>query len=84
MHRQPDRRLVRRRPLNPVPFVRRDVDEAGRHLQGSVLEPEPCSAHQDHDPLVLILVVPEAIGRSVAVGDDSLDADVGGIDEGLN
>src|ERR1022692_41475 len=56
MHRQPDRRLVRRRPLDPVPFVRRDVDEvAGLHLHDLVIEAEPCCAIQHHDPFVPIL-----------------------------
>src|SRR5437588_3972499 len=40
---QPDRRLVRRRPINPVLLVGRDVYEVARlHLDGGILEPTPC------------------------------------------
>src|ERR1039457_4397490 len=42
MHRQPDGRLIRRGPFDPVPLVWRDVDEiAGLHLPHSVRELEP-------------------------------------------
>ena len=69
----------------PDGAVRRDVQEvAGRHLDRLfvILEPKPRCAAQDHDPFRVILVVPETRGRGVALGDDALDADVGGFDQG--
>ena len=79
MHRQPDRRLLWRRPLDSMPLVCRNVDEVPRlHLDCPILKPKPCRSLQHDDPFVLVLVVPEAFGRGLAVGDDSLDADLGG------
>ncbi len=46
-----------------------------------ILKPQPSRALQHHDPLVLVLVVPEAFRRGVAVRDDSLDADVGVVEQ---
>jgi hypothetical protein len=48
------------------------------HFQGLVasLEPQLRAAFQDEDPLVLFLVIPETLRRSVAAGNDALDADV--------
>lgn len=36
-----------------------------------MLEPKPCSAFQDDDPLVLVLVVPVSLWRSVTVRNDA-------------
>ena len=77
MQRQPDRGLIRCRPFDSVLFVGRDIHEIPRlQLDGLVLETESCCSCEYTDPLVLILVVPESIGRGLAVGDDSLDANV--------
>ena len=52
MHCQPDRRLVRRRPLDPVLHVRRDVHEiAGLHLRPSVLLPRSGASPRPSTPL---------------------------------
>ena len=62
--------------------VGRDVKViAGAHLDGLVLEFDPGSPLEHDHPLAGWLVVPEAIGGLVAVGDDSLDADSGGLQE---
>jgi hypothetical protein len=62
--------------------VRQDVHEvAGIHLDGPILEPQPSRSFQHDHPLVLVLVEPETFGRGVAVGNDSLDADVGGFEQ---
>ncbi len=77
MNRQPDRRLVRRCPLDPVLLPGGDVHEIARlQFDLAILKAEPCLPFQYHDPLVLVLVVPEAFGTCLARGDDSLDADV--------
>ena len=63
MNRQPDRRLIGRRPLDPVPFVRRNVDEiAGLHLERLILETQRCRSLQQHNPFMLLLIVPEPFG----------------------
>ena len=80
MHRQPDRQLIMRRPFDAVHGVRRNVDAvATLQLDGLVhaVEAKPRRALQHHDPLMLLLVIPEAVGRGVPVGHDSLDADRG-------
>ena len=56
----------------------RDVDErAGLHLDRRILEPQPCRTLQQQNKLVLVLIVPKALGRCVAVRDDPLDAEAG-------
>lgn len=87
MYRQPNRRLIGCGPLDPVLFVCWNVQPISRpHLNRLfvALEPEPSFALNHHNPLVFVLVVPKAIGRSMAVRNDSLDADVGCIDERLD
>ena len=82
MHRQPDCRLVRRRPLDPVLLKGRDVHEVARlQFQHFVLELQPRRPLLDDDPFVLRLVVPKIGGRSVAVRDDSFDTHVGGVEQ---
>jgi len=63
--------------------VGRDVEVvAGPHLDCPVLELDPGSPPEHDHPLAGRLVVPEAIGRFMAVGNDSLDTDAGGLQEG--
>ncbi len=77
VHGQPNCRLIRRRPINPVLLVVPDADEvAGLHLDGLVLETKSGRSLQHDDSFVLLLLVPESFGRGMAMGDDSLDADV--------
>jgi hypothetical protein len=54
---------------------------AGFHLDHVIIELQPSPSFQHHDPFVLVLVVPEAFGRSVAVGHDSLDTHVGVVEQ---
>ena len=86
MYRQPNGRLIRRRPLDSMAFVRPDIHViAGPHFQEFVvtLELEPrCSLQHDH-PLMLVLVIPEPIGGRMAVGDDPFDPHRLGIEESL-
>ena len=49
----------------------------------SVLESEPGRTLDKQHEFVFVLVVPESVGRGVAVGDDPLDAAVLGCDERL-
>jgi len=82
MHRQPDRGFVRRRPGHAVLLVRRDVEVvSGAHLNRTVLELDLGSSLQHQHPLAGWLVVPEAIGRLMVVGDDPLDAYSPGLQE---
>jgi hypothetical protein len=75
-NRQPDRRLVRRRPRHAVLLVGRDGDPIPHpHLDEAPLKLEPGGALEDHHPLVLRLVVPEAVRGPVTERDDSLDSD---------
>ncbi len=76
MYRQPNGWFLRRRPFDPVSFVRRDVHVITRsHLHELVIvvELESCCALQDDHPFMLFLIVPEPVRRCVAVGDDPLD-----------
>ena len=55
----------------------RDVDaRAGLHLDRLILESQSCGTLQKHNELVLVLIVPKALGRCVVVGNYSLDAEV--------
>ncbi len=49
------------------------------HLDGVILKLQSCRPFEHANPFVLILVVPESVGRGVAVGDDSFDANVRGL-----
>ena len=76
-HRQPDRRLLGRRPLDPVAAVGGEVDVVARpHLDHLIRELQPRSPLEHKDPLVFPLIVPKAFRRRVAMGDDPLDADI--------
>ena len=69
MHRQPDCRLVRGCPFDPVSFVRRNHQKVARlQLDGLfvAIEPQPSRPFQHHDPFVLVLVIPESVGRGMA------------------
>ena len=54
---------------------------AGTHLDRLVLELDPGGPLEHDHPLTGWLVVPEPIGGLVAVGNYSLDADFGGLQE---
>lgn len=57
-------------------LVGRDVDGIPwGQVNGPVLDLQFCRPREDHHPFVLVLVVPEAVGGSVACGDDPLDPD---------
>ena len=76
MHREPYRRFVGRGPFDPVLRMGRDVDVVpGAHVHHPVLEGEACRPGQDHDPLVLWLVVPEVRRRAVPCADDPFKPD---------
>ena len=84
-HAQPDRRLVGRRPIDPVLLECRDVDKVTRfHFNHAILELQPGLTFQNDDPLVLRLVIPEPGGRCMAARNDPLDAHVGGTEENLD
>ena len=75
MHGQPYRRHVGRHPFDSVASEGRTVDEIARlQFDRLVLEPQPSGPFQRDDPLALVLVVPDAIRRCVAVRDDLFDA----------
>ena len=62
-HPQPNSRLVRRGPINPMFLVRWDVDEiANLHLYHAILELQPRCSLQDDHPLMLRSVIPEVSG----------------------
>ena len=82
LHRQPDCGLLRRRPGYPVlrmgpNLVAVTVDD----LDLAVLNFDHGGPLQHDHPVTGWLVVPEAIGGLVAAGDDSVDADFGGLQE---
>lgn len=67
---EPDRGLVRRRPLDAVTTARRNVDEIPRpHIDAPVLifEAQSGRSLQYQHPLGLLLVVPESGWRDVAM-----------------
>lgn len=85
MHRQPNRRLLRIGPLDSMSSMGRDVDEgASLHLDELILESQSCGTLQQHDEFALVLIVPKALGRCVAVGDDPLDAEGGLVEDRLD
>ena len=78
-HRQPDGGLVGGRPLHAVLAMGRDVEEVPDTQLGGlclVLEAELCGPLQHDDPLSLVLIVPEPLGRGMAMRDDPFDADI--------
>src|SRR5690606_35812798 len=77
-HRQPHGRLIWRRPLDPMLPMGLDQNViAGPHLNRfTILEKQFGFALNHNDPLVFVLIVPEALGRDVSRGYDPLDADV--------
>ena len=77
MNRQPDRRLARRRPVDAVSAVWRDIDKVAG-LQAAWLDfigkTERRFTLQEEYPLAFRLVVPE-VGRTAVAGRyDALDA----------
>src|SRR5579875_1343415 len=77
MDRHPDGRLVRVGPLDPMSPMSRDGDErtGPQFYRFLPLESQPGGSLQEEDPFGSLLVVPEALGRGVAQGDDPLDAE---------
>jgi hypothetical protein len=84
MHRQPHCRRIGLRGLDAMANVRGNLDPiTGRHVERYVtlLEAQAGGAGQQHDELVVGLVVPEA-GRTRLPGrDDALDAHAGFLDQ---
>ena len=79
MNCQPQRPLIRDGPFYPMTFVRRNRQViTGPEFDGirPILEADASSAFQDHHPLVLALIVPEPLGRSVTLGNDPLNPKV--------
>ena len=76
MNGQPDGRFVRYCPLDPVPFVERDIDVIARHHMDGLyvtLEKQLGLAHQDYDPFVVVLVLPASFETCLTLGDDPLN-----------
>ena len=85
-HGQPDRFLIRRGPLHPVPFMRGDVDIAARRqVDGfiALLEAQRGLALDQQHPFMLALVVPETGRGMLAFGDDALDFDLARLQQAL-
>ena len=84
MNRQPHRRRLGLGRLHAMAHMRGNLDPiAGLHVDGDVafLEAQASRAGQQHDELVLGLIVPES-GRARLPGrDDALDAQPGLLDE---
>src|SRR5205085_6790682 len=73
MYRQPNRRLIGCGPLDSVLLMCGDIQPISRLHSDRLfiaLEPEPCLTLHHRDPLVLVLVVPEAIRRGLDVRND--------------
>ena len=84
MHRQPHRRRFGLRRLHPMAHVRGDFDPvAGLHVDSDValLEAQAGGASQQHDELIVELVVPEAWWARLSGRDDALDAHTGVLDK---
>src|SRR5690606_29773759 len=75
-HRQPDRRSIGPRPGDAVTQVRRDLDPIARAQTHTfpAFQLELRGAFHDEHVLVLLLVVPEVLGRALSPGHDALDA----------
>jgi hypothetical protein len=77
MNREPHRRRFGLRGLDAMPDMRRDLDpiaglQVERHV--AVLEAQAGAAAQQHDELIVRLVVPEARWARLSARDDALDA----------
>jgi hypothetical protein len=86
MNRQPHRRRFGSRGLDAMPHVRGNLDPiAGPHVERhvAVLEAQTGGAAQQHDELIVCLVVPEASWTRLAGRDDALDAHATLLDQKL-
>jgi hypothetical protein len=82
MHREPHGRRIGLCRLHPMPDARGDLDPiAGLHVERHVLEVQAGGAAQQHDELIVGLVVPEAGRARLAGRDDALDAYAGLLDQ---
>jgi hypothetical protein len=84
MHRQPYRRRFGLRGLDAMADVRGDLDPiAGPHVERHVafLEAQAGGASQQHDELIIGLVVPEARRTRLPGRDDAFDAPAALLDE---
>jgi hypothetical protein len=87
MHRQPHCRRIGLRGLDAMANVRGNLDPiTGRHVERYVtlLEAQAGGAGQQHDELVVGLVVPEARRARLPGRDDALDAYAALLDEKVN
>ena len=74
MNGQPDSRFARRRPFDSVPSAGGDVDPvAGLQIDHFIFEAESGGAAEKDDPFGLRLIVPETLGRGLAVRNYPLD-----------
>src|SRR5207253_11335597 len=74
--RQPNRVLPWIGPLYAVPAMGGNVEERARRQRYCLrvaLEADSGSAPEEHHPFVVVLVVPESFGRTMAVGHDALE-----------
>ena len=72
--RQPNRRLLWGCPAHAVLLVGCDLQKrTGCHFDFPVLKLNPGRPFKYDHPLSLILVIPEGLGRTVTVRNDSLD-----------
>jgi len=86
MHREPHGWRIGLRRLNAVADVRCDLDPvAGLQVDDvAALEAQRRGAAQQHDELVVGLIVPEARGTRLAGRDDALDAQAGLVDQKID
>lgn len=74
---EPDGGLFQGGPVDAVAAVGGKEDGvAGDEVDGfyDIFDAESGSSGEDEDPFVFVLVVPEAFGRGLSMGDDALDA----------
>jgi len=80
MDGQPDGLLLRIGPFHAMPAVLINMEIVpGVHCDGliPVFETENGLPFQKHDPLMFILIIPEASGRTLTAGNNSFHAESG-------
>lgn len=85
--RQPQGVYSRRGPFDAMAHMRGNIDVVARtkvHDRAVVRKAQAGGSLDQHDPFVLVLVIPEAGGRRMSMRDDAFDPGCAGSNEGFD